>query len=148
MDTLLKNKWSSAGLFLGAFALTLSLLHVNLGPFAAPPTTLEIVVAEQVSAIKKGIIAGLKGEKTLIPAKNNTHNIDDILDCIEIGSAVIAMLLAFIAGMCKESHWSVTGSLAFGMATLGLHIFLFSVGLIFFILLLVVILFILSNFLF
>ena len=63
MEILLRNKFSSVGMLLGVIALLLSLVQFTFGPFSTKSTALEIVVAEKVSAVKKGIIAGIKGEQ-------------------------------------------------------------------------------------
>ena len=62
MEILLRNKFSSVGMLLGVIALLLSLVQFTFGPFSTKSTALEIVVAEKVSAVKKGIIAGIKGD--------------------------------------------------------------------------------------
>jgi hypothetical protein len=69
MEILLRNKFSSVGMLLGVIALLLSLVQFTFGPFSTKSTTLEIVVAEKVSAVKKGIIAGIKGEQPVVEAK-------------------------------------------------------------------------------
>lgn len=56
-------------MFFGAIALILGIFHFNYGPFSAPPLMLESAVAEKVSAIKNGIIAGMKDEKPPAAAK-------------------------------------------------------------------------------
>lgn len=63
MDIIAQNKCSSLGMLFGAIALILGIFHFSFGPFSAPPFGLESVVAEKVSAVKKGILAGLKGEQ-------------------------------------------------------------------------------------
>lgn len=62
MDIISQNKCSLSGMLFGAIALIISIFHFSFGPLSAPPPTLESVVAKQVSAVKKGIIAGLRDE--------------------------------------------------------------------------------------
>jgi hypothetical protein len=61
-----QNKFSSLGMILGVIALITGLVHFSMGPFSSPPPTLENVIAEKVSAVKKGIMAGLKGETVAV----------------------------------------------------------------------------------
>lgn len=73
------------------------------------------MIAEQVSAVKKEIIAGLKGETPSVAAQKNTVDIDKILDNSGIALAVIALVCAFIGGMRKENRWGIRGALIFGI---------------------------------
>ena len=70
MEILSQNKFSSLGMLLGTIALIVGIVHFSLGPFSSPPPTLETVVAEQVAAVKKGIIAGLTGKSAAVEEKN------------------------------------------------------------------------------
>lgn len=69
MDIISQNKCSSLGMLSGVIPLILGIFHFSFGPFASPLPKLESVIAEQVSAVKKGIIAGLKGEKPSVIAQ-------------------------------------------------------------------------------
>ncbi|WP_353886788.1 hypothetical protein [uncultured Enterobacter sp.] len=113
MEILLRNKFSSVGMLLGVIALLLSLVQFTFGPFSTKSTTLEIVVAEKVSAVKKGIIAGIKGEQPAVEAKKKAFDIDSILINSGIILSVVALGLAFTAGMRKENRWGVSGALFF-----------------------------------
>ncbi|WON78254.1 hypothetical protein [Serratia sp. UGAL515B_01] len=139
METLSQNKWSSVGMLLGAIALILSIVHFTTGPFSSSPPTLESVVSEKVSAIKKGIVAGLKGDKPPVATARSALNIDKVLDNVGIGLAIVGLLFAFIAGMRKENRWSVSGALFFGGGTLAFHALLFGISLVFGIILLILI---------
>ncbi|PWW04666.1 hypothetical protein [Mangrovibacter plantisponsor] len=124
MNKFLENKWSYAGMLLGACALILSIFHFTAGPFTSPAQSLERTVAEKVSAVKSGIIAGLKGQEPPAPAKKHWPNIDTVLTNASIGLAAVALLCAFIGGLCKESSWCVNGALFFGSSTLVFYAFL------------------------
>ncbi|EOF4702939.1 MAG: hypothetical protein P0Y63_23915 [Klebsiella huaxiensis] len=139
METISQNKCSSLGMLFGAIALILGIFHFSVGPFSAPPPTLEGVIAEKVSSVKKGIIAGLKGEKPQIIAEKKAVDIDKILDNAGILLAVIALVCAFIGGMRKENGWSISGALIFGGGTLAFHALLFGIGLVCGIILLILI---------
>ncbi|EFE06404.1 hypothetical protein [Citrobacter youngae] len=139
MDIIAQNKCSSLGMLFGAIALILGIFHFSFGPFSAPPPALESVVAEQVSAVKKGIIAGLKGEQPPVAAKKPAADIDKILDNSGIALAIIALACAFIGGMRKENRWGIRGALIFGGGTLAFHALLFGIGLICGIILLILI---------
>ncbi|WP_436857226.1 hypothetical protein [Citrobacter tructae] len=62
----------------GVIALIITLFHFTFGPFNPPQHTLESVAAEHVSAVKKGIIAGLKGEAPAVFGEKNTINSDKL----------------------------------------------------------------------
>lgn len=140
MEIISQNKCSSLGMLFGAIALIMGIFHFSFGPFSAPSPTLESVVAEKVSAVKKGIIAGLKGEKpAAAPAEFRAVDTDKILDNSGIALAVIALICAFIGGMRKENRWSVSGALIFGGGTLAFHALLFGIGLVLGVILLILI---------
>ena len=129
MEILSQNKFSSFGMLLGAIALVLGIVHFSFGPFSFPPPRLETVVAEQVAAVKEGIIAGITG-KTPAPAENSTLDIDRLLNNGGIILAIAGLVLAFIGGMRKENRWGIAGALAFGGGTLMFHVALFGIGII------------------
>ncbi|TLU70082.1 hypothetical protein FFB58_03405 [Enterobacter sp. MF024] len=129
MEILSQNKYCSLGMLLGTIALIVGIVHFSLGPFSSPPPTLETVVAEQVAAVKKGIIAGLTGKSPAVE-ENNTLDIDNLLHNGGIVLAVVALGLAFIGGMRKENRWGITGALAFGGGTLMFHTVLFGIGIV------------------
>ncbi|WP_063858829.1 hypothetical protein, partial [Enterobacter hormaechei] len=110
MEILLRNKFSSVGMLLGVIALLVSLVQFTFGPFSTKSTALEIVVAEKVSAVKKGIIAGIKGEQPTVEAKKKTVDIDIILINSGVILSVVALGLAFTGGMRKENRWGVSGA--------------------------------------
>ncbi|WP_063153643.1 hypothetical protein, partial [Enterobacter hormaechei] len=116
MEILLRNKFSSVGMLLGVIALLVSLVQFTFGPFSTKSTALEIVVAEKVSAVKKGIIAGIKGEQPTVEAKKKTVDIDIILINSGVILSVVALGLAFTGGMRKENRWGVSGALFFSGA--------------------------------
>jgi len=121
METLLRNKWSSVGMLLGAIAFMLVAVHFTFGPFQHRPS-IEQVVAEQVAAVKKGVLAGLKGENVQSStSKASKMDIDGLLTITDVVLAAIALLLAAFGGMRKESRWSVYGTLFFAGATLTFH---------------------------
>ena len=122
MEILLRNKFSSVGMLLGVIALLVSLVQFTFGPFSTKSTALEIVVAEKVSAVKKGIIAGIKGEQPTVEAKKKTVDIDSILINSGVILSVVALGLAFTGGMRKENRWGVSGALFFSGATLAFHV--------------------------
>lgn len=139
MEIILQNKSSSLGMLFGGIALIISLFHFTFGPFNPPQHSLESVVAEHVSAVKKGIIAGLKGETPPVIGEKNTINSDKIVDNIAITLAIVALVCAFIGGMRKENPWSIRGALIFGGGTLAFYAFLVGITIIFAILLLMMI---------
>ncbi|ELE9013271.1 hypothetical protein RM345_002235 [Enterobacter cloacae] len=140
MEIVLRNKFSSLGMLLGGIALILSIVQFSFGPFSPKPPALEVMVAEKVSAVKQGIIAGLKGERPAARTEKTTVDIDRIL--LNAGSilAVVALGLSFIGGMCKESRWGICGALLFSGLTLTFHAVLLAFGLIVAVLLLLFIL--------
>jgi hypothetical protein len=145
MEILLRNKFSSVGMLLGVIALLLSLVQFTFGPFSTKSTTLEIVVAEKVSAVKKGIIAGIKGEQPVVEAKKKAFDIDSILINSGIILSVVALGLAFTAGMRKENRWGGSGALFFSGATLAFHAALLAFGLIVAVLLLLLVISVVSG---
>lgn len=145
MEIISQNKCSSLGMFFGAIALILGIFHFHYGPFSAPPLMLESAVAEKVSAIKNGIIAGMKDEKPPAAAKKNAINIDNLLKKGGIKLAVIALGCAFIGGMRKENSWGITGAILFGGGTLAFHALLFGFGVICSLLLLILVFYCLTN---
>lgn len=133
-----KYQISLYGMLLGALALLISLFHFNFYPLATKPP-LEVSVAEKVSSIKNGILAGLKGQEPPVTEKR-AIDIDNILNSATIGLAIVALVLAFIGGIRKENGWGVGGALFFGGGTLVFHAILFGAGLIFSIIILVAVL--------
>lgn len=135
-----QNKFSSLGMILGVIALIIGLVHFSMGPFFSPPPTLENVIAEKVSAVKRGIQAGLKGETVPISeVHKKSIDIDQAVDTAGIAMAIAALLCAFIGGMRKESRWGICGALCFGGGTLAFHALLFGIGIVLGILLLLAI---------
>lgn len=63
MGIIAQNKISSLGMLFGAIALMMGIIHFSFGPFSAPPPTLESIVADKTAEIKRGLLAGIKGEK-------------------------------------------------------------------------------------
>lgn len=139
MEIISQNKISAAGMLLGAVALIISLFHFSLGPVTPAQNRLQNVIAEHVSAVKKGIIAGLNGETPPAVAKVRTVDWDNILRNTGISLAILALVCAFIGGMRKENLWSVRGALIFGGGTLAFHALIFGLALFCAILLLMVI---------
>ncbi|WBF43974.1 hypothetical protein [Serratia rubidaea] len=133
-----KYQISLYGMLLGALALLISLFHFNFYPLATKPP-LEVSVAEKVSSIKNGILAGLKGQEPPVTEKR-AIDVDNILNSATIGLAIVALVLAFIGGIRKENGWGVGGALFFGGGTLVFHAILFGAGLIFSIIILVAVL--------
>ncbi|CBG90754.1 hypothetical protein [Citrobacter rodentium] len=128
MEIISQNKTSAAGMLFGAVALIITLFHFSFGPFTPPRPRLENVIAEQVSAVKKGIIAGLNGETLPAAANERAADMDKIMHGTEVALAIIALICAFIGGMRKESLWSVRGALIFGGGTLAFHALLFGLA--------------------
>lgn len=131
-------------MLLGALALLLSIIHFTTGPFSAPPT-LEGYVAEKVSAVKRGVIAGLKGEEPQRATAARGPDIDSVVDNATIVVAVVALLCALVGGMRKENRFSVSGALLFGGGTLAFHAVLFGIAVVCAILLLLIILSLLGG---
>lgn len=129
MEILSQNKFSSLGMLLGALALILGIVHFSLGPFSPKPS-LQTVVAGQVSAVKKGLIAGITGKQATAETDKKTVDIDKLVRNTGIITAIIALGLAFVGGMRKENRWGITGALVFGGGTLMFHAVLFGIGVI------------------
>ena len=129
----------------GAIALLLGIIHFSFGPFSAPQPRLENVIAEKVSAVKKGIIAGLRGETSSVVEEKSPVDIDKVLDNSGITLAIIALVCAFIGGMRKENRWGIRGALIFGAGTLAFHALIFGIGLLCAIILLILIFSMLSG---
>lgn len=144
MEILSQNKFSSLGMLLGAIALVIGIVHFSFGPFSSPPPTLERVVAEQVTAVKKGIIAGITGKPPAV-AENKILDIDRILHNGGIILAIAGLGLAFIAGMREENRWGISGALAFAGGTLIFHTILFGIGIVCAIILLILIISVLNG---
>ena len=100
---------------------------------------------EKVSAVKKGIIAVIKGEQPAVEAKKKAFDIDSILINSGIILSVVALGLAFTAGMLKENRWGVSGALFFSGATLAFHAALLAFGLIVAVLLLLLVISVVSG---
>lgn len=139
MDIITQNKCSSLGMLFGAIALILGIFHFSFGPFSSTPPRLENVIAEKVSAVKKGIVAGLRGEIPSVVEETNPVDIDKILDNSGIALAVLALACAFIGGMRKENRWGIRGALLFGTSALAFHVLIFGIGLLCAIILLILI---------
>ncbi|QGG08041.1 hypothetical protein [Enterobacter cancerogenus] len=145
MEILIRNKFSSVGMLLGVIALLLSVVQFTLGPFSTKSTALEVVVAEKVTAVKKGIMAGLKGEQPTVETKKKPVDIDRLLIASGILLSVMALGLAFISGPRKENKWTVSGALFFSGATIAFHAALLAFGLIVAVLVLMLVVSIISG---
>ncbi|WP_442779860.1 hypothetical protein [Enterobacter cancerogenus] len=145
MEILIRNKFSSVGMLLGVIALLLSVVQFTLGPFSTKSTALEVVVAEKVTAVKKGIMAGLKGEQPTVETKKKPVDIDRLLIASGILLSVMALGLAFISGLRKENKWTVSGALFFSGATIAFHAALLAFGLIVAVLVLMLVVSIVSG---
>ncbi|HEB1300250.1 TPA: hypothetical protein RY398_002109 [Escherichia albertii] len=102
MGIIAQNKISSLGMLFGTIALIMGIIHFSFGPFSAPPPTLESVVAEKTAEIKRGLLAGIKGEKITTVEKKGAPDVDKILKQGGIALAIAALLCAFVGGMRKE----------------------------------------------
>ena len=118
MGIIAQTKISSLGMLFGAIALMMGIIHFSFGPFSAPPPTFESIVADKTAEIKRGLLAGIKGEK--ITTVNQSG----------IALAIAALLCAFIGGMRKENRWGIRGALVFGGGTLAFHTLLFGIGIV------------------
>lgn len=143
-----KNLFSLSGVFFGVIALMMGVIHYSVGPLSSPEPTIEHRIQNKISAVRQGIIAGLKGEKSEANSEiKRSVDVDRVLDNIGRTLAIAALLCAFIGGMRKENRWGIMGALFFGGATLTYHVALFSLSLIPGIILILIIFFILSHFL-
>ncbi|ENM8082318.1 protein YidI [Escherichia coli] len=126
MGIIAQNKISSLGMLFGAIALMMGIIHFSFGPFSAPPPTLESIVADKTAEIKRGLLAGIKGEKITTVEKKEDVDVDKILDQSGIALAIAALLCAFVGGMRK----GIRGALVFGGGTLAFHTLLFGIGIV------------------
>ncbi len=111
MGIIAQNKISSLGMLFGAIALMMGIIHFSFGPFSAPPPTFESIVADKTAEIKRGLLAGIKGEKITTVEKKEDVDVDKILNQSGIALAIAALLCAFIGGMRKENRWGIRGAL-------------------------------------
>ena len=79
MGIIAQNKISSLGMLFGAIALMMGIIHFSFGPFSAPPPTFESIVADKTAEIKRGLLAGIKGEKITTVEKKEDVDVDKIL---------------------------------------------------------------------
>ncbi len=77
----------------GAIALMMGIIHFSFGPFSAPPPTFESIVADKTAEIKRGLLAGIKGEKITTVEKKEDVDVDKILD--QSGIALVPLLRYF-----------------------------------------------------
>jgi hypothetical protein len=134
-----QNKFSSLGMILGVIALITGLVHFSMGPFSSPPPTLENVIAEKVSAVKKGIMAGLKGETVAVSETQKK--------AIDIEGSRYSGYRDGRRGATLRIYWryaqreplGICGALCFGGGTLAFHALLFGIGIVLGILLLLAI---------
>ncbi|EPO9528602.1 hypothetical protein ACUINH_002225 [Escherichia coli] len=105
MGIIAQNKISSLGMLFGAIALMMGIIHFSFGPFSAPPPTFESIVADKTAEIKRGLLAGIKGEKITTVEKKEDVDVDKILD--QSGIALV-----------------------FGGGTLAFHTLLFGIGIV------------------
>lgn len=111
MGIIAQTKISSLGMLFGAIALMMGIIHFSFGPFSAPQPTLESIVADKTAEIKRGLLAGIKGEKITTVEKKEDVDVDKILDQSGIALAIAALLCAFVGGMRKENRWGIRGAL-------------------------------------
>ncbi|EGF1763046.1 hypothetical protein PPV52_003764 [Escherichia coli O103] len=105
MGIIAQNKISSLGMLFGAIALMMGIIHFSFGPFSAPPPTFESIVADKTAEIKRGLLAGIKGEKITTVEKKEDVDVDKILN--QSGIALV-----------------------FGGGTLAFHTLLFGIGIV------------------
>ena len=82
MGIIAQNKISSLGMLFGAIALMMGIIHFSFGPFSAPPPTFESIVADKTAEIKRGLLAGIKGEKITTVEKKEDVDVDKILKAV------------------------------------------------------------------
>ncbi|EPE8641195.1 hypothetical protein ACSGTX_002181 [Escherichia coli] len=111
MGIIAQIKSSSLAMLFGAIALLMGIIHFSFGPFAAPAPTLGSIVADKTAEIKRGLLAGIKGEEITTVKKKETVDIDKILDQGGIALAIAALLCTFVGGMRKENRWGIRGAL-------------------------------------
>ena len=95
MGIIAQNKISSLGMLFGAIALMMGIIHFSFGPFSAPPPTFESIVADKTAEIKRGLLAGIKGEKITTVEKKEDVDVDKILD-----QSGIALAFAHLLAVC------------------------------------------------
>ena len=78
MGIIAQNKISSLDMLFGAIALMMGIIHFSFGPFSAPPPTFESIVADKTAEIKRGLLAGIKGEKITTVEKKEDVDVDKI----------------------------------------------------------------------
>ena len=83
MGIIAQNKISSLGMLFGAIALMMGIIHFSFGPFSAPPPTLESIVADKTAEIKRGLLAGIKGEKITTVEKKEDMDIDSFKKAVD-----------------------------------------------------------------
>lgn len=146
MNKLHRYQISLYGMLIGALALLISIFHFNFGSYPIKPP-LEVRVAEKISSIKNGVLAGLKDKEPPVLIEKHTVFIDNVLNSFGIGLSIGALILAFIGGVRKENSWSVRGALFFGGGALAFHAILFGIGLFLFIIVLITVSWVLLSFL-
>lgn len=83
MGIIAQNKISSLGMLFGAIALMMGIIHFSFGPFSAPPPTFESIVADKTAEIKRGLLAGIKGEKiTTVEKKEDVMSIKSSIKAV------------------------------------------------------------------
>ncbi|WP_103756019.1 protein YidI, partial [Escherichia coli] len=97
-----------------AIALMMGIIHFSFGPFSAPPPTFESIVADKTAEIKRGLLAGIKGEKITTVEKKEDVDVDKILNQSGIALAIAALLCAFIGGVRQENSAGVSRGVGFG----------------------------------
>lgn len=116
MGIIAQNKISSLGMLFGAIALMMGIIHFSFGPFSAPPPTLESIVADKTAEIKRGLLAGIKGEKITTVEKKEDMDIDKIAvshwPLLRYFAHLLAVCVRKIAGAFAARWFLVSASCA------------------------------------
>lgn len=111
-----KSMVGSIGIFLGAAALLLALVHFYAGPFAPQPT-LETSVAETAVAIRDATLAALKGEEPPEKSRRPQMDLDEVTRVVTAvlgGLAVILGVVGFARG--EKTRVAVSAGVLGGFA--------------------------------
>lgn len=115
-----KNIVGLIGIFCGATAFLIALVHFWAGPFSVLP--IEVTIANKAAAIKTATLAALQGKTVVNSHAEKEYSIDTMLYILVTVLGLTGAVMGFIAGICKENKWAIYGALTLGLGAIAFQI--------------------------
>ncbi len=107
------SRFGWTAVLLGFLSFAAVVGHFFIGPIDPPPP-IEVSIAEKAVNIRDATVAALKGEDYEVEATSPPRTVDDYLTYGFLGLALVAMFLAVVGFIRKESWRPAFAGAAFG----------------------------------